>query len=81
MASLILALLRRFGLRIEGFFSWIRRTLGLAPVVKYNQVLLFGDSLFQQSVDLQDGFSFQAALQSRAFMTRSDHHTSFRELG
>ncbi|KAH7328499.1 GDSL-like Lipase/Acylhydrolase [Stachybotrys elegans] len=28
------------------------------------QVVLFGDSLFQQSIDVQDGFSFQAALQS-----------------
>lgn len=29
------------------------------------QVVLFGDSLFQGSTDLLDGFSFQAALQSR----------------
>lgn len=28
------------------------------------QVVLFGDSLFQQCSDLQEGFSFQAALQS-----------------
>jgi lysophospholipase L1-like esterase len=30
----------------------------------YPQVVLLGDSLFQFSVDLQEGFSFQAALQS-----------------
>ncbi|KAI1103812.1 SGNH hydrolase [Jackrogersella minutella] len=29
----------------------------------YNQVVLFGDSLFQQSSQVQDGFSFQGALQ------------------
>ncbi|KAI1457268.1 SGNH hydrolase [Annulohypoxylon moriforme] len=29
----------------------------------YNQVVLFGDSLFQQSSAVQDGFSFQGALQ------------------
>ncbi|OTA66454.1 SGNH hydrolase [Hypoxylon sp. EC38] len=30
----------------------------------YNQVVLFGDSLFQQASQVQDGFSFQGALQS-----------------
>ncbi|KAF4968231.1 hypothetical protein FSARC_4322 [Fusarium sarcochroum] len=35
------------------------------------QVVLFGDSLFQQSSDLQEGFSFQAALQSD-FIRRLD---------
>ncbi|KAF4506790.1 hypothetical protein G6O67_006835 [Ophiocordyceps sinensis] len=33
--------------------------------VPYPQVVLFGDSLLQRSVDLADGFSFQAALQTR----------------
>ena len=31
----------------------------------YPQVVLFGDSLWQGSVDTQDGFSFYAALQKR----------------
>lgn len=31
----------------------------------HNQVVLFGDSLFQQSSAVQDGFSFQGALQNR----------------
>ncbi|CAJ0553742.1 Ff.00g122540.m01.CDS01 [Fusarium sp. VM40] len=35
------------------------------------QVVLFGDSLFQQCSDLQEGFSFQAALQSD-FIRRLD---------
>ncbi|CZR40075.1 uncharacterized protein FPRO_04974 [Fusarium proliferatum ET1] len=35
------------------------------------QVVLFGDSLFQQCSDIQDGFSFQAALQSD-FIRRLD---------
>ncbi|POR37215.1 GDSL esterase/lipase [Tolypocladium paradoxum] len=33
--------------------------------VPYPQIVLLGDSLLQRSVDLEDGFSFQAALQSR----------------
>ncbi|KAM4060182.1 GDSL-like lipase/Acylhydrolase family protein [Hirsutella rhossiliensis] len=33
--------------------------------VPYPQVVLLGDSLLQRSVDLADGFSFQAALQTR----------------
>ncbi|KAL2129123.1 hypothetical protein VTI74DRAFT_8200 [Chaetomium olivicolor] len=33
--------------------------------VSYPQIVLFGDSLFQASVDGSDGFSFQAALQSQ----------------
>ncbi|OAA38149.1 GDSL Lipase/Acylhydrolase family protein [Metarhizium rileyi] len=37
----------------------------------YPQLVLFGDSLVQRSVDLQDGFSMQAALQSR-FIRRLD---------
>ncbi|EFY93396.1 GDSL Lipase/Acylhydrolase family protein [Metarhizium acridum CQMa 102] len=37
----------------------------------YPQLVLFGDSLLQRSVDLQDGFSMQAALQSR-FIRRLD---------
>jgi len=32
----------------------------------YPQFVLLGDSLFQQSMQLQEGFSFQAALQTRA---------------
>ncbi|RDA82399.1 hypothetical protein CP532_6277 [Ophiocordyceps camponoti-leonardi (nom. inval.)] len=32
--------------------------------VSYPQVVLFGDSLLQHAVDIQQGFSFQAALQS-----------------
>ncbi|KAF4342410.1 GDSL lipase acylhydrolase family [Fusarium beomiforme] len=31
----------------------------------YPQLVLFGDSLLQNSIDVQDGFSFQAELQSR----------------
>ncbi|KAI8665719.1 SGNH-hydro domain-containing protein [Fusarium sp. Ph1] len=31
----------------------------------YPQLVLFGDSLLQGSIDIQDGFSFQAALQTR----------------
>ncbi|KAI2630685.1 SGNH hydrolase [Hypoxylon sp. NC1633] len=31
----------------------------------YNQVVLFGDSLFQGASQVQDGFSFQGALQSQ----------------
>lgn len=31
----------------------------------YPQVVLFGDSLFEGSVDAQDGFSFYATLQKR----------------
>ncbi|KAG5915935.1 hypothetical protein E4U42_007870 [Claviceps africana] len=34
----------------------------------YPQLVLFGDSLMQQSVDVQDAFSFQAALQSRKIL-------------
>ncbi|KAI1396172.1 SGNH hydrolase [Hypoxylon fuscum] len=30
----------------------------------YNQIVLFGDSLFQGASEVQDGFSFQGALQS-----------------
>ncbi|KAI0128698.1 SGNH hydrolase-type esterase domain-containing protein [Xylariales sp. AK1849] len=30
----------------------------------YDQIVLFGDSLFQGAVDVMDGFSFQAALQA-----------------
>ncbi|KAK8932936.1 hypothetical protein H634G_07232 [Metarhizium anisopliae BRIP 53293] len=37
----------------------------------YPQLVLFGDSLLQRSVDLQDGFSMQAELQSR-FIRRLD---------
>ncbi|KHN99531.1 GDSL Lipase/Acylhydrolase family protein [Metarhizium album ARSEF 1941] len=37
----------------------------------YPQLVLFGDSLVERSVDLQDGFSMQAALQSR-FIRRLD---------
>ncbi|KAG6035197.1 hypothetical protein E4U41_006222 [Claviceps citrina] len=37
----------------------------------YPQLVLFGDSLLQQSIDPQDGFSFQATLQSR-FIRRLD---------
>lgn len=32
--------------------------------MKYPQVVLLGDSLFQQSTELKEGFSFQSALQS-----------------
>lgn len=31
----------------------------------YNQVVLLGDSLFQQSTQILDGFCFQGALQDR----------------
>ncbi|KAG6000792.1 hypothetical protein E4U21_005011 [Claviceps maximensis] len=37
----------------------------------YPQLVLFGDSLLQQSVDLRDGFSLQGTLQSR-FIRRLD---------
>ncbi|QUC18624.1 uncharacterized protein UV8b_02865 [Ustilaginoidea virens] len=37
----------------------------------YPQIVLLGDSLLQQSVDIRDGFSFQAALQTR-FIRRLD---------
>jgi lysophospholipase L1-like esterase len=37
---------------------------GIKMATPYPQVVLFGDSLFQACTDLQDGFAFQAALQS-----------------
>lgn len=36
----------------------------------YPQVVLFGDSLFEASVEAQDGFSFFAALQKRELSPR-----------
>lgn len=35
----------------------------------YNQIVLFGDSLFQGASDVQDGFSFQAAVQHREWQS------------
>ena len=35
------------------------------PQAPYPQLVLFGDSLFQGCSDIQDGFSFQGALQNR----------------
>jgi len=35
------------------------------PQVPWPQVVLFGDSLFQASAQILDGFAFQAALQER----------------
>lgn len=46
--------------------------------VPYPQIVLLGDSLLQFSVDLQDGFSFQAALQTR--MIRPALHPTFTGL-
>ncbi len=41
------------------------------PQTSYPQIVLFGDSLIQGAVDFVDGFSFQAALQSRASFLQS----------
>lgn len=38
----------------------------ISQKASYDQVVLFGDSLFQGATDTLDGFSFQAALQNRA---------------
>lgn len=36
----------------------------------YPQFVLLGDSLFQNSIALQDGFSFNAAVQSRTYTSQ-----------
>lgn len=38
---------------------------GKCQIIQYPQLVLLGDSLFQQSADVRNGFSFQGALQNR----------------
>lgn len=47
--------------------------------VPYPQVVLFGDSLFEASVEVQDGFSFFAAVQRREWLLSPRDDIDLRE--
>jgi hypothetical protein len=57
------------GIGTRALLFWCFADCGVLEQSSFPQIVLFGDSLFQGCVDIADGFSFQAALQTREWLT------------